>query len=184
MGFRDDIRAINEQGRAEREAIREETRALRNMTPEERKAYNAAKKAQKAKAKAAKKAGRDDLRTWRMAHPAELQLNSAAIMRPWPSSERGVTKLGPVAGARAEFFNADAHKAWTATRLVGGVATLGASAALAGRKNKGHASINLTFPSGAVQSYTVKPDSTSLRVANQYVTAFNTLSVQLAAEAN
>lgn len=160
MGFMDDLKAVSA-----------EEKAKRNRTPE-----------QKAADRGAKKEGKKDLRSWRMAHPAELHLNAAGTARPWPSSERGVTKHGEVAGAKAEFVNDDAHKAWTATRLVGGVATLGASAALTGRKNKGHAAINLVFPNGAVQSYTVKPDAHTLKAANQYVTAFNALSVQLVGE--
>lgn len=162
MGFMDDLRAV-------RVEEREKAEAKRNRTPE-----------QKAAEKRAKKQGKKDLRSWRVLHPAEGRMNAAATARPWPNSERGVTKYGEVAGATAELFNADAHKGWTATRLVGGVATLGASAALAGRKNKGAAAINLLFPNGELKSYTVKPDA--LKYANQYVTAFNSLSGQLMRE--
>ncbi|HWM38650.1 MAG TPA: hypothetical protein VNS49_16175 [Streptomyces sp.] len=139
-------------------------------------------KAARAERRAEHKAEREALKAWRQEHPAEKEMNSAAMMRMWPSSERGVTSLGPVAGAQAEFFTADAHKAWTATRLVGGAVTMGASLA-AGRKNKGAAAINITFPNGVAKSYAVKPDSTSLQAANQYVTAFKALSAQLLAEA-
>lgn len=43
--------------------------------------------------------------------------------------------------------------------------------------------INVTFGNGAAQTYTVKPDPSVLKAANQYVNAFNTLAAQLAAEA-
>ncbi|MGW4731672.1 hypothetical protein ACWEQC_21320 [Streptomyces shenzhenensis] len=105
------------------------------------------------------------------------------MLRSWPSSKFGETTIGPVLGGQAEFVDAGAHKAWTATRLVAGAATLGASAAVTGRKNKGAAVINVTFGNGAAQTYNVTPDSTTLRAANQYVTAFNALAVQLASEA-
>jgi hypothetical protein len=123
------------------------------------------------------------LKEWRAAHPAEKTLNMAAMMRPWPTSERGETTLGPVLGGHAEFVNAGAHKGWTATRLVAGAATLGTSAALTGRKNKGAAVINVTFGNGASQTYNVTPETSTLRAANQYVTAFNALAAQLASEA-
>lgn len=166
MGLWADMKAVAAEERAKVDA-----KAAR--TPE-----------QKTAEKAEKKAGKAALRSWRVLHPAETRLNVAATARLWPSSTMGETKYGPVAGASAELFNADAHKGWTATRVVGGVATLGTSAALAGRKNKGHAAINLTFPNGDVQglSYTVKPDASALRCANQYVTAFNALSAQLEKE--
>ncbi|WP_432252655.1 hypothetical protein [Streptomyces sp. HNM1019] len=125
---------------------------------------------------------KDRLRAWRAEHPAEPTLNRAAMPHLWAKSEYGQTHFGPVAGGSAEFFNAGAHKAWTATRLVGGAMTLGASAALTGRKNKGAAAINVTFGNGAVQSWTVKPDATALKAANQYVLAFNALAQQLVAE--
>lgn len=40
----------------------------------------------------------------------------------------------------------------------------------------------MTFGNGAAQTYNVTPESTTLRMANQYVTAFNALSAQLANE--
>ncbi|MGI5218276.1 hypothetical protein [Nocardia sp. CA-290969] len=122
------------------------------------------------------------LKQWRATHPAEKTLNLAALLHPWPSSRQGVTRCGPVRAGTAELFDAGAHKAWTATRLAGGVATLGGSAALMGRKNKGVAALSIQFGNGAVESYTVKPDKTALRDANTYVAAFNTLATQLAAE--
>ncbi|HET6358797.1 hypothetical protein [Streptomyces sp.] len=111
------------------------------------------------------------LKEWRSKHPAESTMNLAATMRSWPSSKFGETALGPVLGGNAEFVDAGAHKAWTATRLVGGVASLGTSAVLAGRKNKGAAVINVTFGNSAAQTYNVSPEPSTLRVANQYVNA-------------
>lgn len=128
-----------------------------------------------------RQADKEALKDWRKLHPAEKTMNTAAMMRLWPSSKFGMTGQGPVLGGQAEFVNAGAHKAWTATRLAGGVATGGVSA-LAGRKNKGAAVINVTFGNGVAQTYNVKPDSTSLRAANQYVNAFNVLASQLADE--
>ncbi|MFG2895377.1 hypothetical protein [Streptomyces sp. NPDC048248] len=71
---------------------------------------------------------------------------------------------------------ADAHKAWTATRLIGGVASSGLSLPF-GRKNKGAAAINITFADGTAKSYTVKPGP-ALGKANKYVTAFNALAAK------
>ncbi|MGD6743311.1 SHOCT domain-containing protein [Streptomyces sp. BH106] len=138
---------------------------------------------QQARSQAADKrqADKEALKDWRKLHPAEKTMNNAAMMHLWPSSKFGVTAQGPVVGGQADFVNAGAHKAWTATRLAGGVATGGVSA-LAGRKNKGAALINVTFGNGAAQTYSVTPDSTNLRAANQYVNAFNTLAAQLANE--
>ncbi|MFI6091317.1 SHOCT domain-containing protein [Streptomyces sp. NPDC051218] len=138
---------------------------------------------QRARTEAADKrhADKEALKDWRKLHPAEKTMNTAAMMHLWPSSKFGLTGQGPVLGGQAEFVDAGAHKAWTATRLAGGVATGGLSA-LAGRKNKGAAVINLTFGNGAAQTYSVTPDSTNLRAANQYVNAFNTLAAQLANE--
>ncbi|MGC5562825.1 hypothetical protein ACPYPG_08280 [Streptomyces sp. FR-108] len=119
---------------------------------------------------------------WREAHPAENTMRGAAMFKPWPSSEYGITRFGPVLGATAEFFNADAHKGWTATRLVAGAATLGTSAFLTGRKNKGAASVVIVFANGDVRSFNVTGDSTNLIAAKQYTVAFNTLAAQLAAE--
>ena len=151
------------------------------------------KAAQKAAAKAERKQQRQAaaaqrqveaaaLKEWRNAHPAEKTMNMAAMLKSWPSSKMGATSLGPVKGGSAEFVNAGAHKAWTATRLAAGVVTLGASAAATGRKHKGAAVINVTFGNGAAQTYTVKPEPAILKAANQYVNAFNTLAAQLAAE--
>lgn len=137
----------------------------------------------RAEAAAERSADRIALREWRQDHPAEQTLNIAATMRTWPSSKMGITALGPICGGSAEFVDAGAHKGWTATRLVAGAATLGASAALTGRKNKGAAVINVTFGNGAAQTYKVTPEPSTLRAANQYVTAFNSLAAQLAAEA-
>ncbi|MFE4758470.1 hypothetical protein ACFRIB_51425 [Streptomyces mirabilis] len=126
---------------------------------------------------------KEALKEWRRAHPAEATLNMAALLKSWPSSKFGETGLGPVQGGHAEFVNAGAHKGWTATRLVAGAATLGTSAALTGRKNKGAAVINVTFGNGAAQTYNVTPENANLRAANQYVNAFNALAAQLEAEA-
>jgi hypothetical protein len=149
---------------AQREAERAEKRRLRDEATAKRQAEKA------------------DLKTWRDGHPAESTMNMAAMMRSWPTSKFGQTSLGPLLGAHAEFVNAGAHKAWTATRLVGGVATGGASL-VAGRKNKGAAVINVTFGNGAAQTYNVTPENGTLRAANKYVTAFNALAAQLANEA-
>ncbi|KFG02575.1 hypothetical protein IQ62_01165 [Streptomyces scabiei] len=158
---------------------------LFNRDPEkaaERAARKAEKKQKREAAAAEFRAERDALKEWRRAHPAETTMNNAAMFKLWPSSTKGVTHLGPVKGGSAEFVNAGAHKAWTATRLVAGVATAGMSAAATGRKNKGAAVINVVFGNGAADTYTVKPDPSVLKAANQYVTAFNALAAQLAAE--
>ncbi|MFG2670839.1 hypothetical protein [Streptomyces sp. NPDC048445] len=149
---------------AERAAAREQRREARAQRADERGAERLA------------------LKEWRHAHPAEQTLNIAATLKTWPSSKMGETPLGPILGGSAEFVNAGAHKGWTATRLVAGAATLGTSAVLTGRKNKGAAVINVTFGNGAAQTYTVKPDASILKAANQYVNAFNALAAQLAAE--
>lgn len=149
---------------ARREAEKAERRRLRDEAAAKRQAEKAA------------------LHEWRLLHPAESTMRTAAMMRMWPTSTFGETALGPVLGGHAEFVNAGAHKAWTATRLVGGVATGGASL-VAGRKNKGAAVINVTFGNGAAQTYNVTPENSTLRAANQYVTAFNALAAQLAYEA-
>jgi hypothetical protein len=140
------------------------------------------RKAARVAARVGRTESRHALKSWRVFHPAEPRMNVAATARNWPSSKQGMTPCGPVAGSVAEFANEDAHKAWTATRLVGDVAALGAWAALAGRKNKGSAAINLTFPNGVVKSYTVRPDPHALKAANHYVTEFNALSAQLEKE--
>ncbi|MGQ5640898.1 MULTISPECIES: hypothetical protein [unclassified Streptomyces] len=149
---------------AERAAVREERRLQRQAAADQR--------AQE----------RLELKRWRDDHPAEVTLNQACMMRMWPSSKMGQTSMGPVRGGRAEFVNAGAHKAWTATRLIAGAATMGASAAATGRKNKGAAMINVVFGNGAAQTYKVTPESATLRAANQYVTAFNALAEQLEQE--
>ncbi|MEU4490011.1 hypothetical protein AB0H94_34910 [Streptomyces purpurascens] len=74
---------------------------------------------------------------WLDANPSEKTLNISAMLKLWPSSTRGVTQFGPAAVGSAEFVNAGAHKAWTATRLAAGVATMSMTAAATGRKNKG-----------------------------------------------
>jgi acetoin utilization deacetylase AcuC-like enzyme len=145
----------------------------------DKQAAKAEKKKQRDEAAAQRAADKAALKEWRSAHPAEATMNMAALMKMWPSSKMGVTALGPVKGGTAEFVNAGAHKAWTATRLVAGVATAGMSAAATGRKNKGAAVINITFGNGAAQMYTVKPEPSYLKAANQYVTAFNALAAQL-----
>ncbi|MFI6655241.1 hypothetical protein ACIBL8_06975 [Streptomyces sp. NPDC050523] len=131
---------------------------------------------------ARQKAETEALTAWRATHPAEKTLNAACMLRPWPGSKFGETPRGPILGGHAEFVDAGAHKAWTATRLVGGVATDGAPLA-AGRKDKGAAVINVTFGNGSAHTYDVTPESTTLRMADQYVTAFNALATQLADEA-
>lgn len=158
---------------------------LFNRDPEkaaEKAARKAEKKQQRDEAAAQRRAERDRLKEWRRAHPAETTMNMAAMLKMWPSSTMGETPLGPVKGGSAEFVNAGAHKAWTATRLIAGVATAGVTAAATGRKNKGAAVINVTFGNGAAQTYTVKPEPSYLKAANQYVTAFNALAAQLAEE--
>ncbi|GGY16877.1 hypothetical protein GCM10010358_80620 [Streptomyces minutiscleroticus] len=158
---------------------------LFNKDPEkaaEKAARKAEKKQQREEATAQRQAGKDALKEWRRSHPAETTLNTAAMLKLWPASKMGETPLGPIKGGSAEFVNAGAHKAWTATRLIAGVATAGVTAAATGRKNKGAAVINVTFGNGAAQTYTVKPDPSYLKAANQYVTAFNALAAQLAEE--
>lgn len=156
-----------------------------NKDPEkaaQKEAAKAEKRQQRDEAAAQRHADKTALKEWRSSHPAESTMNMAALMKMWPSSKMGVTALGPVKGGSAEFVNAGAHKAWTATRLVAGVATAGMSAAATGRKNKGAAVINVTLGNGAAQTYTVKPEPSYLKAANQYVTAFNALAAQLDAE--
>ncbi|MER5903005.1 hypothetical protein ABT150_23350 [Streptomyces mirabilis] len=156
-----------------------------NKDPEkaaQKEVLKAEKKRQREEAAAQRQADKTALKEWRSNHPAESTMNMAALMKLWPSSKMGVTALGPVKGGSAEFVNAGAHKAWTATRLVAGVATAGMSAAATGRKNKGAAVINVTFGNGAAQTYTVKPDPSYLKAANQYVNAFNALAAQLDGE--
>ncbi|WP_109036424.1 hypothetical protein [Streptomyces rubrogriseus] len=150
----------------------------------EREAKRAEKRQQREEWAAKRKAEKAALAEWRQTHPAEKTLNQACMMHLWPGSKFGQTDLGPILGGHAEFVDAGAHKAWTATRLVAGVATMGVTAAATGRKNKGAAVINVTFGNGAAQTYNVKPESATLRAANQYVTAFNALAAQLAAEAD
>ncbi|MFF7329673.1 hypothetical protein [Streptomyces sp. NPDC008150] len=145
-------------------------------------AAKAEKQQQKEKAAAQRQADKAALKEWREAHPAEKAMNLAASMKAWPASKMGETVLGPVKGGNAEFVDSGAHKAWTATRLVAGVASMGTTAALSGRKNKGAAMINVVFGNGAVKTYNVTPENATLRAANQYVTAFNALAAQLAAE--
>lgn len=149
----------------------------------QREVERAAKKKLRQEAATARLADKEALKEWRRAHLAESTMNTAALMRPWPTSKFGETSLGPVLGGQAEFVNAGAHKGWTATRLVAGAATLGTSAALTGRKNKGAAVINVTFGNGAAQTYNVTPENSTLRAANQYVNAFNALAAQLNGEA-
>jgi len=158
---------------------------LFNRDPEkaaQKAAAKAERKQQREEAAAQRRADAQALKEWRAAHPAEKTLNMAAMLKLWPSSKMGVTQLGPVKGGSAEFVDAGAHKAWTATRLIAGVATAGVTAAATGRKNKGAAVINLTFGNGAAETYTVKPEPSYLKAANQYVNAFNTLAAQLAGE--
>lgn len=149
---------------------------------EEKAARKAEKKQQRDEAAAQRASEKEALKEWRRVHPAEQTMNTAAMLKMWPSSKMGVTQLGPIKGGSAEFINAGAHKAWTATRLIAGVATAGVTAAATGRKNKGAAVINVTFGNGAAQTYTVKPEPAYLKAANQYVTAFNALAAQLAEE--
>ncbi|MFF1297939.1 MULTISPECIES: hypothetical protein [unclassified Streptomyces] len=132
---------------------------------------------------AQQRAEKEALAEWRRTHPAERTLNTACMLRAWPTSKFGETSLGPIHGGHAEFVDAGAHKGWTATRLVAGAATLGVTAAATGRKNKGAAVINITLGNGAAQTYNVTPENSTLRAANQYVNAFNALAAQLAAEA-
>ncbi|MCW5252227.1 MULTISPECIES: hypothetical protein [unclassified Streptomyces] len=158
---------------------------LFNRDPEKAAARAAAREERRAQRRAAadqRAQERLDLKLWRDDHPAETTLNQAARIGAWPSSKKGQTSAGPVRGGQAEFVNAGAHKAWTATRLLAGAATLGTSAVVTGRKNKGAAMINVTFGNGAAQTYKVTPESATLRAANQYVNAFNALAAQLDGE--
>lgn len=129
-------------------------------------------------AKAQRKADKQALKAWRANHPSEATMNGVALFTTWPASKYGMTYFGPVAGASAELFNANAHKAWTATRLATNALTLGGIPM--GRKNKGAAAINIVFADGTVKVYNVTPEK--LASANTYVTAFNALSGQLMAE--
>lgn len=148
----------------------------------QRQAAKAVRKQQRNEVAAQRAADKAALKAWRAAHPAEATMNTAAMLKMWPASKMGITSLGPIAGGTAEFVNAGAHKGWTATRLVAGVATMGVTAAATGRKNKGAAVINVTLRNGAAQTYTVKPEPSFLKAANRYVTAFNALAGQLAQE--
>ncbi|MFI5684667.1 hypothetical protein [Streptomyces sp. NPDC051636] len=148
----------------------------------EKEAQRAEKRRLREEAAATRQAEKEALKEWRRAHPAESTMNTAAMMRSWPSSKFGETSLGPILGGQAEFVNAGAHKGWTATRLAAGAVTMGASAAVTGRKNKGAAVINVTFGNGAARTYNVTPENSTLRAANQYVNAFNALAAQLASE--
>ncbi|MGQ4513681.1 hypothetical protein [Streptomyces sp. DW26H14] len=180
---RDTVKAKQREEAAVR---REERSRAREEAAAKRRAESAAKREERAKARAEvqarMKTAKLALKGWRVDHPAEETLNKAAALKGWPASERGVTRFGPIKSGRAEFINAGAHKGWTATRLVAGAATLGASAVATGRKNKGAAVINITFGNGAAQTYTVKPEPSYLKAANQYVNAFNALAAQLEQE--
>ncbi|MFF4860034.1 hypothetical protein ACFY2N_34735 [Streptomyces rubiginosohelvolus] len=130
----------------------------------------------------ARRADKGALKDWRTRHPAEKTMNRAALLTMWPSAKMGVTPHGPVKGGSAEFVDAGAHKGWTATRLLAGGVSMGIAAAATGRKSKGAAVINVTFGNGAAQTYTVRPEPSHLKAANQYVTAFNALASQLEQE--
>lgn len=145
-------------------------RAARQQRRDER-------RARRERAAAERATQREALRAHREKYPVEKQLNQAATMRLWPSATMGTTGYGPVKGASAELFNADAHKSWTATRLIAGAATLGSSAALTGRKNKGAAAITITFADGTVRTFKVVPEA--LQQAHTYVTAWNSYAEQL-----
>jgi len=125
---------------------------------------------------------KEEIRAYRVAHPLEKQLNLAAMLRMWPSAKVGMTRYGPIRGGHAELFNADSHRAWTASRLGAGAVTGGISMLAFGRKNKGDAAINIIFGNGAAQSFTVTPDS--MAAANRYVIAFNAYAKQLEGEAD
>ncbi len=127
---------------------------------------------------------KEELAAYRAAHPLETQLNRIAMLHLWPKASHGQLSNGPVSGAHAELFNADAHKAWTATRLMSN-ATLGVASGglmMSGRKNKGIAQINVQVANGSVTSCTVKPKD--LGAASKYVTTLNAYAAQLAAEEN
>lgn len=164
-------------------AQREERQKEREVATAKRREEAAVRREERTQARAAAAAKAQEakvgLSSFRASHPAEKTLNAAASLQSWPQSKRGETRYGPIGGGHAEFIDAGAHKGWTATRLVAGAATLGASAAMTGRKNKGVAVINLTFGNGAAQTYNVKPDKAVMRAANQYVTAFNALAGQI-----
>jgi membrane protein involved in colicin uptake len=136
-------------------------------------------KASAAKGKAAAKA---DLAGYRAAHPLESQLNKAAMMHLWPKATHGSFPSGPVRGAHAELFNANAHKGWTASRLASNATAGVASGGLlgTGRKNKGSAQINIQLANGVVLSHGVKPQD--LAAASRYVMSLNAYSEQLTAE--
>jgi len=138
--------------------------------------------ADKAARRDEKDATKADLQSYRSVHPLEKQLNSAGMLKMWPSAKAGLTRYGPVRGGHAEFFNADAHKAWTVSRLGAGAVTGGFSL-LGGRKNKGAAAINIVFGDGSAQSFNVTPDTMTMRAANRYVTTFNAYAAQLDGEA-
>jgi hypothetical protein len=116
---------------------------------------------------------------WLQEHPQEGRVNATRGLNGWPQVNLGQTAYGSIAGAHAELWNADAHKGWTATRLISnatlGVATGGLMAT--GRKSKGAAAINVTYADGMVQTFDVKPQA--LAQANRYVAAFNAYASSL-----
>lgn len=122
------------------------------------------------------------LAEYRRTHPLEVQLNRAASMHMWPKASHGRIGSGPVKGAHAELFNANAHKQWTATRLASnatlGVATGGLG--MSGRKNVGQAQIAIQLANGTVSTFKVKPQD--LNAANKYVMSFNAFSESLSRE--
>jgi hypothetical protein len=165
MGHRENMQASTARRKAERFARKAAKLAAKNpeksveleqraesMREEAERitALGAKRDVAKQEAKVERAADKAALHAYRDAHPLEKQLNQAATLKMWPSATLGRTRLGPISGGHAELFNADAHKAWTATRLGAGAATGGMSL-VAGRKNKGAAAINVAFGNGAAQ---------------------------------
>lgn len=123
-----------------------------------------------------------ELAAYRRTHPLEVQLNKAASMHLWLKASHGRTSAGPLKGAYAELFNANAHKEWTASRLVSN-ATIGVASGglgMTGRKNVGQAQITIQLASGVIKTFKVKPQD--LAAANRYVHAFNAYADQLVKE--
>lgn len=99
----------------------------------------------------------------------EIKLNIMGAHFWLPPIRAGRTRAGLVHGGHAEVQYAGLHKSWTATRLLGAVATLGASTVL-GRKQKGSATLVVTYGNGAVRVRRLKAQE--LAAAQGYAAEF------------
>ena len=162
--------------RRDAERLHAKAEELADRDPEKasklaRKADRKLGKAETASHKAASGEAREaELSQWRSEHPQERQLNRhVPLTGTWPKAELGEMNGHPVAGAKAELFNANARSAYTVTRVEGALPTLGVS--LLGRKNKGHAQVDISFTDGHTVSFEVQPNH--LGNASAYVAALN-----------